>query len=95
MVPFGQRLARGDQSIRAAAGQPAQTVNIVYIQLNTVVYYTVAACIIYALAALGVQQLTGYIGMVDLSTVVVFQFNQTAFGAAIAEQFPLLGAHLL
>jgi hypothetical protein len=34
---------------------------------------------------MGIQQLTGYIGMVNLSTVVVFKFNQTAFGAAIAE----------
>ena len=59
--------------------------NILSIQLDTVVYYIVATCIIYALTTPGVQQLTGYIGMVDLTTFVVFEFDQATFCAAVAE----------
>jgi hypothetical protein len=70
-------------------------VNILPIKLNTVVYYIVAALIISALAALGIQQLTGYIGVVNLSTVVVLELDQAALGAAVAQQLPLPGAHLL
>lgn len=68
--------------------------DILSVQLNTVVDHIMAAGIITALAALGIQQLAGHLGVKYFTAVMVFKFNQTAFCTAVTEQFPLLCAHL-
>jgi hypothetical protein len=55
----------------------------------------VAIVVILATAGADIEQFAGNLGVEQLARILVFQLDQAALGAAVAERFPLVSRHLV
>ncbi len=82
------------QAISATAWQPTLLPQVFRGQLETIGYFTKPVVIITALTTIFIQQLASYIGVKNFASIIIFQFMQTTFSAAITNGFPLSRRHL-
>ena len=64
-------------------------------QENTFGHIIMPVGIVTALASLQIEVAADHVGELNFPCPGVAQFNETAFGTAIAQRFPFLKAHLL
>ena len=98
VVPVVEVLALRHQAIGAGLRQPADLLHVARRQAHAVLHIFEAGLVVLALAALGVEQLAGDVGEVQLVGVGVDDLVEAALAAAVAQALPLgLGhlAHLL
>jgi hypothetical protein len=82
------------QAIGAAGRHEINFIEIVFRQFDTIGHQLGALGIMSAATALAIKQIANNIGEDNFIRVFILQFNQTAFGAAIAQRFPLRVVHL-
>src|SRR5580692_7399843 len=94
-MPAVQVLSFGHQSIGAGDGKPAQLTHHVRRQPHAIGNTPVSARIVDASARLAVEQLAANVREVNLARVLVFELDEAAAAAAVAQAFPFGETHLI
>ena len=89
VMPFRQWQASSTQFISATIWQPFEFLELVPGQPDAVGNMKFAVAIVAALGVLDIEQLARNIRHINLTVILIFGFQQTAFTAAIAQGFPL------
>lgn len=94
-MPPGQVLPVADEPVSAGFGHPVKLGQILRRQRHAGRHPDGAVGIIRAGAGFAVKKRADDIGVENFGRVLVFQLHEAAFGAAIAEGFPLRPRHFL
>ena len=94
-VPIGEGFSLRDEAIGASFREPALRFWQAFGgEDNTTFDHHFAQAVIHAAAGRVIEQTAGNVGVGQLAVILVFEFEQTAFTAAIAKTFPLVFAHV-
>lgn len=85
----------GDKPVGAGWRQPAQRADLGGVEPDTVVHFLLPVRIIGAPAGEGVEKLAANVGEMDGAAVGVFELDEAAAAASIAETFPFRGVEFL
>jgi hypothetical protein len=89
-MPPAKLFSSQPQPVGAGLGKPAKGRHLVRCQLQAFLYEGHPVFIGATTAALGVQEVTRHVCVIDTAGFPVFQFLQTAQATAITQCFPLL-----
>jgi hypothetical protein len=95
IMPVGQRLALGTQTIGAGRRQPVDRSDIARGQPNAIGDKGAAMPVIGTLRGAPVEQATGDVGREQLARLLILQLVQASFAAAVAQRLPLAAIELV
>ena len=84
-----------NQAVGAGGGQPAQLEHLGRGEADAIVHPLGAVLVVGAAAGFEIEQPAGHIGVRDFAGVLILRLDQAAFGAAVAQRFPLLSGELV
>jgi len=92
-VPPSEPAPFGEAAIGAGVRQPAIIGGALRRELEAIAHALHAVGIVGAAAGVAIEQPAGDVGVKDFSIVYVFELQQTATRAAVAQRFPLRASH--
>ena len=92
-MPVGETATFGEAPVGACRRHPAEVIEIVARQDDTVGHVVDALVVVPAATALDVEQPAGDVGVVNTARILVFELVQAASAAAVAERLPFGVAH--